>query len=102
MTGGESVLACPSAIRPETVEGRKGRGRTGLGAPIAKAASECGAGSFWLYLFFSLPRGITEVTGGMGRSEGLPLFLGAEVSFLGFLDIFSLRCSLAINPPLDG
>lgn len=51
------------------------------------------------YLFFSLPRGATVVTGGMGRSEGMPPLFGAEVSFFGFLDIFSLRCSLPINSP---
>jgi hypothetical protein len=41
------------------------------------------------YLVFILPRGITAVMGGIGRSE--PLFLGSELSFLGFLAIFSLR-----------
>ena len=41
------------------------------------------------YLFFSLPRGITEVTGGLGRSDDE--FLGSDVSFLGFFAIFSLR-----------
>ena len=41
------------------------------------------------YLVLILPRGMTAVTGGMGRSE--PLFLGSELSFLGFLAIFSLR-----------
>lgn len=50
------------------------------------------------YLFFSLPRGITVVTGAMGRSEGLPP-LGGEVSFFGLRDIFSLRCSLPMNAP---
>ncbi len=42
-----------------------------------------------VYLVLILPRGMTAVTGGMGRSE--PLFLGSELSFLGFLAIFSLR-----------
>jgi hypothetical protein len=46
-----------------------------------------------LSLFFSLPRGMTEVTGGVGRSEGDDC-LGWLVSFFGFLLIFSLRCSL--------
>lgn len=46
-----------------------------------------------LSLFFSLPRGMTEVTGGVGRSEGEDC-LGWLVSFFGFLLIFSLRCSL--------
>jgi len=46
-----------------------------------------------LSLFFSLPRGMTEVTGGVGRSEG-DEGLGGLVSFFGFLLIFSLRCSL--------
>ncbi len=46
-----------------------------------------------LSLFFSLPRGMTEVTGGVGRSEGDD-GLGGLVSFFGFLLIFSLRCSL--------
>ncbi len=41
------------------------------------------------YLVFIFPRGITAVTGDIGRSE--PLFLGSELSFLGFLAIFSLR-----------
>lgn len=74
--------------RPAALEADRGNARKSM--PIRPAA----------YLFFSLPRGITEVTGGIGRSEGLPV-LGAEVSFLGFLDIFSLRCSLDINTP-DG
>lgn len=46
-----------------------------------------------LSLFLSLPRGMTEVTGGVGRSEG-DEGLGGLVSFFGFLLIFSLRCSL--------
>lgn len=41
------------------------------------------------YLVLIFPRGITAVTGDIGRSE--PLFLGSELSFLGFLAIFSLR-----------
>ena len=36
---------------------------------------------------------MTEVTGGVGRSEGDD-GLGGLVSFFGFLLIFSLRCSL--------
>jgi hypothetical protein len=44
---------------------------------------------FYSGLFLSLPLGNTEVTGGMGRSE--PVFLGSELSFFGFLSIFSLR-----------
>jgi hypothetical protein len=47
----------------------------------------------WAYLFLSLPRGSTEVIGGVGRSE-VAGPLGAEVSFFGFFAIFSLRCSL--------
>jgi hypothetical protein len=47
----------------------------------------------YLNLSLSLPRGITEVTGGVGRSEGDEP-LGKLVSFFGFLLIFSLRCSL--------
>lgn len=42
-----------------------------------------------VYLFFSLPRGMTAVIGAMGRSD--VEFLGSEVSFLGFFAIFSLR-----------
>jgi hypothetical protein len=49
--------------------------------------------SIHLSLFFSFPRGMTKVTGGVGRSEGDD-GLGALVSFFGFLLIFSLRCSL--------
>lgn len=77
---------------------------TALRRPRPQPAGEAGRHGRWgasrpaSYLFLSLPRGITEVTGAMGRSEGLPV-LGAEVSFLGFLDNFSLRCSLAINSP---
>lgn len=41
--------------------------------------------------FFSLPRGITVVTGGVGRSDA-PV-LGGEVSFFGFFAILLLRCS---------
>ena len=44
------------------------------------------------YLFFSLPLGMTVVTGGMGRSDAL-CSLGGEVSFLGFFAILLLRCS---------
>jgi hypothetical protein len=42
-----------------------------------------------VYLFFSLPRGMTAVIGAIGRSD--VEFLGSEVSFLGFFAIFSLR-----------
>ena len=50
------------------------------------------------YLFFSLPRGMTAVIGGMGRSD--PVVFGSDVSFLGFFAIFSLRWSpFAIHPP---
>ena len=49
------------------------------------------------YLFFSLPRRGTVVTGGEGRSE-LNSF-GGDVSFLGFFTIFWLCIPLAINPP---
>ena len=41
------------------------------------------------YLVLILPRGMTAVIGGMGRSE--PEFFGSEVSFLGFFANFSLR-----------
>lgn len=41
-------------------------------------------------LFFSLPLGSTDVMGAMGRSEDTGA-LGAEVSFFGFLAIFSFR-----------
>ena len=50
-------------------------------------------GPNYLNLSLSLPRGMTEVTGGDGRSEGTEP-LGKLVSFFGFLLIFSLRCSL--------
>ena len=40
-----------------------------------------------------LGRDPRDVVGGVGRSE-LTGPLGAEVSFFGFFDIFSLRCSL--------
>ena len=39
---------------------------------------------------------MTAVTGGLGRSE-VTGPLGALVSFLGFFDIFSLRCSLPMR-----
>jgi hypothetical protein len=39
----------------------------------------------------TLPRGATKVVGAMGRSD--VWFLGAEVSFFGFLAILLLRCS---------
>src|SRR3990167_10046786 len=70
----------------------------GLLAHARLSATACGG---WVtYLFFSLPRGMTAVTGGMGRSEP-PLSLGSEVSFLGFFAILLLRCSpLAIVPPV--
>lgn len=42
--------------------------------------------------FFVLPFGSTVVVGGSGRSEGAPV-LGGDVSFFGFLTIFSRRCS---------
>jgi len=45
-----------------------------------------------LYLFFSLPRGATKVTGALGLSPGT-MGLAGDVSFLGFLDILLLRCS---------
>ena len=47
---------------------------------------------WFLYLFFNLPRGATNVTGALGRSPGTITF-GGEVSFLGFLVILLLRCS---------
>src|SRR3989338_1979777 len=70
----------------------------GLLAHARLSATACGC---WVtYLFFSLPRGMTAVTGGMGRSEP-PLSLGSEVSFLGFFAILLLRCSpLAMVPPV--
>ena len=105
--GGSEPQAWHGAVRTqENQQARSAQGRTQRVAldwnhkPPAKPAG-CGpweASRRAAYLFLSLPRGITEVTGAMGRSEGLPV-LGAEVSFLGFLDIFSLRCSLDINSP---
>ncbi len=51
-----------------------------------------------IYLFFSLPRGMTAVIGATGRSE--VDVLGGDVSFFGFFAILLLRCSpLAIGPP---
>ncbi len=42
---------------------------------------------------------MTVVTGGLGRSD--VEFFGSDVSFLGFLDNFSLRWSpFAIQPPV--
>ena len=43
---------------------------------------------------------MTEVTGGVGRSEG-DEGLGGLVSFFGFLLIFSLRCSLPMMNSSD-
>lgn len=43
------------------------------------------------YFVFGLPRGITAVMGGMGRSDTDSL--GGELSFLGFFAILLLRCS---------
>ena len=49
-------------------------------------------------LSFSLPRGITEVTPGVGRVFSLvDGAFGGLVSFLGFLTIFSRRCSWAMG-----
>lgn len=45
------------------------------------------------YLFFSLPLGMTEVVGAMGRVEADPGSLGALASFFGFFVILLLRCS---------
>ena len=46
----------------------------------------------------TLPRGATNVDGGMGRSE--VNVLGGDVSFFGFLAILLLRCSpLAMGFP---
>jgi len=48
-----------------------------------------------------LPRGITAVTGGVGRLEVLGAFAG-EVSFFGFLTILLLRCSpFGMTAPID-
>ena len=60
-----------------------------------KGATACQAG-----LFFSFPFGSTDVTGGMGLSDKPPMGFGVDVSFLGFLAIFSLRWSpFAMGPP---
>jgi len=61
--------------------------------PLPGFKPACASARAHLSLFFSLPRGMTEVTGGVGRSDGTDC-LGALVSFFGFLLIFSLRCSL--------
>ena len=63
--------------------GREQRWREGCADE--KAASEP-----LLHLFFNLPRGITAVTGGVGRSD-VDSF-GGEVSFFGFFAILLLRC----------
>ena len=59
--------------------------------PLPGFKPACASARAHLSLFFSLPRGMTEVTGGVGRSEGEDC-LGWLVSFFGFLLIFSLRC----------
>jgi hypothetical protein len=67
-------------------------GVVGLEAPQLLSTSD--------YLFLSLPRGMTVVVGGMGRSEPL-LSFGSEVSFLGFFAILLLCiCPLAMVPPV--
>src|SRR5690606_37005041 len=80
---------------------QRGRpGREGRGALVPEAAAAWPRRGLKLsalpYLFFSLPRGMTDVTGATGRSD-VAGPLGALVSFLGFLLIFSLRCSLPMG-----
>lgn len=53
----------------------------------------CGDEESCRYLFFSLPLGMTEVVGAMGRVEADPGSLGALASFFGFFVILLLLCS---------
>jgi len=45
------------------------------------------------YLFFSLPLGMTVVTGGVGRLETIDASFSGALSFFGFFVILLLRCS---------